>query len=195
VQAWTAADHGWAVPLIAAAFADDPGFEWMFPDPARRPKQLAWLEGFLARTKSASCLRDHVDRQAVAMWYPPGPGAVTSFGSELRAGILGAPLALGWQGTVRGLRADTAAKRRLQRVAWPAWYLDTLAVHPDAQGRGLGGELLRLGLLRAGDAPVVLFTVKASNVDFYRKFGFVVTEASPLVEGGPPAWTMRRDAP
>ncbi|MDP2313521.1 MAG: N-acetyltransferase [Pseudomonadota bacterium] len=164
----------------------------MFPDPARRPAQLLWLEGFLARTKPAACIREHIDRRALAMWIPPGADAVTSFAAEVRAGILGAPFALGWEGTVRALKGDAAAKRRLERVRWPAWYLDTLAVDPSAQGQGLGGELLRHGLARAGTDPVVLFTVKPSNVDFYRKFGFEVTEASMLVEGGPPAWTMRR---
>ena len=164
----------------------------MFPDPARRPVQLAWLEGYLARTRADACVREHVDRRAIAVWVPPGVSTAPSLWEELRSGLLAAPFTLGLGAVRRALIGNTCANDRLGRAAWPAWYLDTLAVDPASQGRGLGAELMRHGLARVGDAPVVLFTVKASNVVFYQRCGFEVTEASPLVPGGPPAWTMRR---
>jgi predicted N-acetyltransferase YhbS len=164
----------------------------MFPDAARRPAQLAWLEGYLARTRAPTTLREHIDRRAIAVWVPPGVSAVPSLWAELRSGLLATPFALGLPAARRALIGNTCANERLERSTWPAWYLDTLAVDPAAQGQGLGAELMRHGLARAGDAPVVLFTVKESNVRFYQRFGFQVTEASPLVPSGPPAWTMRR---
>lgn len=191
VDSFGPADEGWVAPLFASAFADDPGFTWMFPDGARRLAQVAWVQGLLVRSKIAVCVAEHIERSAAALWFPPDACPVISRWTELRAGIAWAPFAVGCGGTVRGLRADAAVKVRLRRVEQPAWYLDALAVAPDRQGRGLGGELLRRGLARAGATPVYLYTVKPENLDYYRRFGFEVIDDSALVEGGPPAWTMR----
>jgi predicted N-acetyltransferase YhbS len=87
---------------------------------------------------------------------------------------------------------DTVARLFAASTRWTARYLDTLAVAPASQGRGLGGALLRRGLERAGDLPVFLHTVKPENVPYYSRFGFDVVDTARLVEDGPPAWTMRR---
>jgi ribosomal protein S18 acetylase RimI-like enzyme len=188
---WTLADVPWVAPLFASALADDPGFRWMFPDDARRLAQVTRLQTLLLRCKAAACLGDRVERKAAAMWTPPGVSPITSLWQEIQAGIVPAAFAVGFAGTVRGLRADASVSARLRRIVKPAWYLDTLGVAPGEQGKGYGGELLRRGLARAGATPVYLFTVKPENVAYYRKFGFEVTDDTVFVSGGPPAWTMR----
>ncbi|MER5887556.1 GNAT family N-acetyltransferase [Streptomyces sp. NPDC001941] len=59
-------------------------------------------------------------------------------------------------------------------------YLDTLAVHPDAHGRGLGGELLRFtdDRARALGLPEVRLMTNAlmwENQEIYPKYGYEVT--------------------
>eukprot|EP00397_Hematodinium_sp_SG-2012_P058509 GEMP01074081.1.p1 GENE.GEMP01074081.1~~GEMP01074081.1.p1 ORF type:complete len:336 (+),score=37.86 GEMP01074081.1:125-1132(+) len=60
----------------------------------------------------------------------------------------------------------------------PHFYLSTLAVHPDMQGKGLGGKLLR-ALNQAADRariPCYLETTGERNVAIYQKYGYKVME-------------------
>lgn len=58
--------------------------------------------------------------------------------------------------------------------------LDNVAVAPEAQGRGLGRELLAFAEQRASDAgfrEIRLYTNEAmtKNIDLYERFGYVET--------------------
>ncbi|MFV2117507.1 GNAT family N-acetyltransferase [Streptomyces sp. Act-28] len=77
----------------------------------------------------------------------------------------------------------------------PAWFLDTVAVAPEAQGRGLGGAVLTPGIEAAAGAgcPALLETSSESNVRFYQRLGFRVTADITLPDNGPRTWCMRRD--
>jgi GNAT superfamily N-acetyltransferase len=113
----------------------------------------------------------------------------------------------------RHLRAARALMRRLGRDRFQAsamltalvesnpynegWFLGTLVVHPEHQGKGVGSALLR-GCLTAADQegqPVTLQTSTTDNVRFYQRHGFEVTEMlDELYPGAPPLWTLRRPA-
>ncbi|MFF4096481.1 GNAT family N-acetyltransferase [Streptomyces sp. NPDC001834] len=69
----------------------------------------------------------------------------------------------------------------------PAWFLNTVAVSPEAQGKGLGSEVLVPGIEEAGHAgyPAFLETSSERNVRFYERLGFRVTAAVTLPDGGP----------
>lgn len=83
-----------------------------------------------------------------------------------------------------------------------SWYLEYLAVHPSAQGRGVGRALVRWGLRRAEEDGVCASVISAKGKDpFYQKCGFDVQdgragegEGNPLagVEGGNMWWKMPR---
>jgi GNAT superfamily N-acetyltransferase len=77
----------------------------------------------------------------------------------------------------------------------PRWLLDQVAVEPAAQGRGIGGAMLRFAIERAerDGLPLCLETGVPANVPFYERFGFRVTRAAAAPEGGPPIWFMSRD--
>jgi GNAT superfamily N-acetyltransferase len=77
----------------------------------------------------------------------------------------------------------------------PRWLLDQVAVEPAAQGRGIGGAMLRFAIARAdGDGlPLVLETGVAANVPLYERFGFRVLQAAEAPGGGPRIWFMGRD--
>jgi GNAT superfamily N-acetyltransferase len=56
-----------------------------------------------------------------------------------------------------------------------AWYLSTLAVHPEFRGHGYGTMLLNLGLERVDGQGVVSWLVALKGVEpLYEKNGFVV---------------------
>ena len=77
----------------------------------------------------------------------------------------------------------------------PVWYLQILGVHPDAQRRGIGCQLLQPTLAQADstDDPCYLETAQPRNSAYYQSFGFrELGPAAPLHPGGPPMTRMFR---
>jgi ribosomal protein S18 acetylase RimI-like enzyme len=79
----------------------------------------------------------------------------------------------------------------------PCFFLDMLAVRPDAQGRGVGRALVDDGLRRAfaARAPAFLETATPGNVALYEHLGFRVVGMEEPPGGGPTVWFMRADPP
>jgi ribosomal protein S18 acetylase RimI-like enzyme len=77
----------------------------------------------------------------------------------------------------------------------PLWHLDSVAVLPGWQGRGLGSALVEFGLEHARESgtAMVLETGTQRNVPLYERLGFHVVEEADSPEGGPHVWFMRRD--
>jgi ribosomal protein S18 acetylase RimI-like enzyme len=77
----------------------------------------------------------------------------------------------------------------------PHWLLDQLAVEPDAQGRGIGGTMIRYAIDRseADGLPLFLETAIPSNLGLYRRHGFEVFAEGDAPLGGPHVWFLRRD--
>jgi ribosomal protein S18 acetylase RimI-like enzyme len=184
---------------LARAFAADPAFTSLWPDPARRARALERLMG----VPLAHALR-HGDVDALvvdgalagaAAWLPPG-----RYPLGMREQLRAVPRMLG---------VATAAPRAFPRLgrfganidaAFPAdrpWYLAVVGVVPAAQGRGLGTRLLQPGLDRcdaaAGDCYLETDTAAAARL--YARLGFTTLEAgAQLLPGGPTHWRMRRPA-
>ena len=75
----------------------------------------------------------------------------------------------------------------------PLWHLDSVAVAPGWQGRGIGSALIEFGLEQARGAAMVLETGTPRNVPLYERLGFHVVEEADSPEGGPHVWFMRHD--
>jgi GNAT superfamily N-acetyltransferase len=77
----------------------------------------------------------------------------------------------------------------------PHWLLDQIAVEPAAQGRGIGGMMLRhaIGCAERDGLPLLLETGVSANVSLYERFGFRLMLAADAPDGGPLIWFMRRD--
>jgi uncharacterized protein YhfF/ribosomal protein S18 acetylase RimI-like enzyme len=77
----------------------------------------------------------------------------------------------------------------------PHWLLDQLAVEPAAQGRGIGGAMIRHAVVRAeaDGLPLVLETAVERNLALYRGFGFAACAEGEVPGGGPRTWFLRRD--
>lgn len=178
--------------LLAAAFADDPVWSWLAPNPATWARRAPhW---FTAEVRShhrgpGEVLVDDQLRGA-ALWSPPGHWRPTT--------VEGARMAvpsvrLFGLGTVRALRFLLGMEGEHPRQP-EHWYLAVLGTHPDHQGQGIGGALVRAVTERldAEGLPAYLESSKEANVPFYARLGFEVTQQLDLL-GGPPVWAMWRE--
>ena len=178
------------VDTLSAAFSQDPFFRFIEPDDQRR---LRWMPWFMQRMVAVAEHGGVIDREegGIALWFPPGSDPY-GWRSALRHGLAAMPVRLG----PAAYRRFAVAEKDLEAVELDtshSWYLGYLAVHPDAQGRGLGRRLLERGLGRvdAGHEDAHLETNRAGNVRLYERFGFAVA-GECQTRGVLPQWVMSR---
>lgn len=178
--------------MLVRAFADDPVARWACPDDALRPRML----GRFHAARDCQMLR------AGEIWMTAGGES---------AAVWAAPD--GWRSSIRDDLEFSRAMlhprllRRAPLVGFgllglerhhpprpPHWYLATLGTEPADQGRGLGTAALAPVLEECDRDGVAAYleSSKESNVDYYARFGFRVTEEVRLPRG-PRVWPMWRE--
>lgn len=184
-----------AAETLADAFLDDPMFVWLFPDEATRRSRLLRLNRMPLEFGLRYARVSQTDEGAgVAIWLPPGVSM--SPARMVRSGVLGVPLSTGLRPLARFAAANSVMEKvKARAVTAPYWQLLIVAVHPDLQGRGRGGALVRDGLEQVDKALLASYldTSNPANVGFSQSLGFEVVEEVVLGEGGPPAWGMLRE--
>lgn len=124
-----------------------------------------------------------------ALWAPPRAW-------KLHAGTIAtlAGPALRVFGTRLPKALGTLADIDKKHPSEPHWYLGMLGTDPDHQGRGVGSALLAPVLERCDHEglPAYLESSKESNVPFYERHGFQVTDTHDF-KGGPRMWLMWRE--
>ena len=187
-------EYGKLAEVLTWAFLDDPVIEWFFPEPSERNRRLRRFFGEIVlgpglSATSEICTTD--DRGAVAIWAPPDQWRMT-VGRQLR--LLPRYLSIA---SLRWAPSRLVAFNQLEGhhpKGPPHWYLPTLGTDPARQGHGLGSALLGDRLARCDEEglPAYLESSKESNVPFYERHGFAVTETFDLPDG-PRLWLMWRD--
>lgn len=177
--------------LLARAFADDPAFSFILPDPTDRLKRLPRLFALLFDRGGAAGMRlVTAGGEAATFWRAPGRARVDRW-ETLRhlpslIGALGGSLP-------RALRVAEAVDLHMPRGDF--WYLHIAGCDPAHQGRGHGASAVRAGLTRAAcRLPAYLETATERNVGFYTGLGFRPTSEWTVPGGGPRFWSMLRPA-
>ncbi len=194
-----------ALPALAeamvSAFAGDPLYRWLYPEPGRRAEALRetfvlMLDAGLAR----GAVHTDAAGAAVAVWTPPGVELLDASGERRFLDLLArhAPDRVG--DALAGMGALAA-----HRPAGPAFTLHSVAVRAGVQGRGVGRRLLDPVLRRcdADGVAVSLDTSNPRNAAFYARLGFRATAEERVPGGGPlmrvlvrpPAAARRADQP
>lgn len=181
-----------AVHLFADAFVGDPMITWPLTDPS--PAAIASMFSIVVEEA-----------------YAP-MGVVWVAGDD---GVDGAAVWLAPEQTARFDEIEVATRRRINALTdddgaryaafwdWigehipdePCWFLDILAVHEGARGRGLASALVGHGLerARAAGVPSILETGNPAAVPIYEHLGFRVIQESEAPDGGPTIWFLRAD--
>ena len=186
VRVATAADVPALAAALARAFDDDPIAVFANPRAASRARRLRFFFSGRLRTliDEELCFCPE-DRSGASLWAPPDRWQVPPR-EQLRLVRLfnrRAPLVVVGYG-----RLDRLHPRE------PHYYLPTLGVSPEAQGRGHGSALLGPMLERCDREGVgaYLESSKERNVAFYGRHGFRVTREMTFPRG-PRMWLMWRD--
>lgn len=182
------ADREPVAAMLARAFANDPGMSFIFPDDADRARRLPLLfREIVASDQKAGAVLMTENAEAATSWRGPGQAATPFLEMLFRAGPF--LTALGFS-VGRALALSHAIESHMPKGAF--WYLHIAGCDPAAQGKGLGGAVIRAGLERAvGTQACYLETSTERNLGFYRSLGFDVT-SEWNVEDGPRFWSMLR---
>ncbi|MDD5302781.1 MAG: GNAT family N-acetyltransferase [Elusimicrobia bacterium] len=176
-----------AAQLAAAAFREDAGFSYILPGDALRRWRLPRLLEAMLRVDAACGGRvsgAFDDGALVGLSSVLPPEAAEPDPADW---IRELPR-LGWFALEPAALLRAMAVRRAIESVRPKTldYLNLLAVHPAAQGRGVGAALLN-----AAPKTLYLETFEARNAEWYEKRGFRLTGEihSPV---RPTFWTLRR---
>lgn len=190
------ADLPKVLDTLAAAFYQDPLVTWFVRDGAARAEALRALFTFMVVEESPEGIWLDIanDGAAVAMWMAPGR-ARSADGLLNQLALLPRFLKIsGFSRIIRALLVGQMLDKIHPRA--PHAYLQFLACHPSAQGKGLGSSLLRhrLALIDADGISAFLETAGPQNLPLYLRYGFKIqSEVRPSAQG-PLVWPMWRDA-
>lgn len=178
-----------AVETLALAFHNDPAMVHMLPEEANRGPRLRRLMGWMVDQQlRIGLVLGTPDVTGVTLWRPPG---VVHFHEPLWHPDTLLHIAIFRRYLPRALRTDEGITSHLP--GGEDWmYLKMAAVHPDHQGKGLGGQMIRTGLAEAArlGVPSVLETATPSNVGLYQRLGYEIASEWDVAKGGPHFWTM-----
>jgi GNAT superfamily N-acetyltransferase len=185
-----------SIAVATRAFWNDPMFNFFTPDLLAQHKNLV---GFFAagihdcaKHGEVWVAKSDATLAGVAAWLPPGVFPATGGKRALRQGLRVAPT------IVRSPRRRTAYRMMNEMTARHPhdehWYLMVLGTDPLHQGRGVGTALIKPVLERADETGVATFleTQKESNLAYYQRFGFEISDTFS-VDDSPPLWQMQRD--
>jgi GNAT superfamily N-acetyltransferase len=175
---------------LARAFDDDPLTMWLFPNGSARRRNLpAFFRSLLRAALPSGEVYTAADGRAVAIWNPPGTFPMGWY-TDAKLGLTTARL-------IR-LRVLLCAHGLLyvqsHHPKAPHWYLQMLGTEPSSQGHGMGSAVIAPILDRCDRTGerIYLESSKESNIPFYVRHGFEVTE-DVQVPRGPVLWAMWRE--
>ena len=192
VRVATPDELGTLAAVLGRAYADDPVWSWVYPQPDRSRRLARMFRPLLRATqdRGATVLTDEAGRGA-AIWQRSDARSLGALGSARVAAAMIASLAR----VRRGQAVMRAIDQRHPRE--PHWYLAVLGTDPAHWGEGVGSALVRHVVddpAHAGE-PAYLETETAANVPFYARHGFRVVGELDVPGGGPHLWLMWRDPP
>lgn len=174
---------------LAQAFEDDPVSSYLYPDAGTRVARLRRVYRVLVPelTRHGALYCD-ASLCCGAVWQAPSPPPLGSM-AQLAFGLR-TLLTLGASLRRARVLAETLQASHLRE---PHWYLGLLGTRPDRQGEGVGSRVLAPILARCDRDGTLgyLESSKQSNIPFYQRHGFEVSEEIHVPDG-PTLWAMTR---
>ena len=181
IRSATSAEMPQAVSAIVAAFLTDPLARFAWPAPHDHLRGMALAAGeFAGGSFAHGTAYVSADFCGTALWLPPG---VHPNGDALERVL---------RSTAKPAHLDdllaTFEKMEQRHPEEPHWYLPILGVEPNAQGKGVGTELMRHAVARCDREGALAYLESSNprNISLYLRHGFEVigeirVGAAPLV--------------
>jgi len=175
--------------VLADALVDDPVYaDILAPGGDRRVALRRFLGAYLRSTPPSRLVVDQVRDQTgallgAAVWERSEVGRDSALLAQIPYAVRFL-VALGPRGVLRAYRVQHALERF--RPVEPHWYLMTCGVRTDAQGAGVGGDLLRHRLRQLDDESAAAYLESTTSDDrrLFDQLGFV---PGALIQGLPTA--------
>lgn len=176
---------------LVSAFHDDPVMLYLFDKPgSRERKQRALFVSEAKRALKKGAVHTTPDGPAkgAAIWMAPGQWKMG--GLEL----LGQVPLLFQLGSCTPRALNLLSQMEKVHPKEPHWYLAILGTATEHQGKGVGSAMLKpvLDTCDAEGIPAYLESSKESNIAFYKRHGFEVTD-EVTAKNGPTMWPMWRE--
>lgn len=183
--------------LLGRALFDDPVSIHVIPDSNERKLKLNHVFQMTAclGVLYGEAYATSEDLEGIAVWIP-----FNNFREKkLRMLRCAIKAKLNKLGRVAGKRfkpiEEINKKMHIQFAPYKHWYLQSLGVGPEFQGKGYGSSLLisKLEKIDEQGLPVYLETSTEKNVKFYEKYGFGVVEEKTIPGTQVTEWFMLRE--
>ena len=187
-----------AAEVLALAFQNYPLLQYGFPGELEREKMASYFfQYFLSYcVRYGEVYATSPNLEGIAVWIPSTNYPVT-FWRLLHSVppliIFGLGMHRGFKMRRLGEYLDTVHKRL---TPFKHWFLQTIGIAPQFQGKGYAGKLLRPMLSKIDEEglPCYLETLDEQNVSLYEHFGFKIVDKSNVPETSLTNWAMLREA-
>lgn len=192
----TSVDLPRAVEIQSTAFANDPFWLLLLPNERRRNTfRTRFFRAFLSLyIANGQAYGVGNPLEGIVVWSKPNqrePG----FSTFLQSGFISlflSPILFSFPRIARVFGKFAAMQK--QYAPDPHYYLNTISVLPQAQGKGLASKLIKPFLEQADREGVGAYTETStpSNVSLYEHYGFQVMEAYRLPNADLTLWGFYR---
>ncbi|HEU4321874.1 MAG TPA: GNAT family N-acetyltransferase [Roseiflexaceae bacterium] len=190
------ADLAPAVDVMARAFYRDPLWVYLLPDDLRRAALMrACYRVFLTLSIDGGAACGAGEPLAgLAVWEAPGQPGLRPTRRLLWPLLALAFSPFVWSVGRAGPVFQQFGELRRRYATAPHYYLSTVAVAPDAQGRGLATRLIAPFLRRADREGTAVYTetMTPSNVGLYEHYGFRCMEHYRVPDTNLSIWSFYR---
>jgi predicted GNAT family N-acyltransferase len=163
-----------AKKIFALAMFDDDLHKYFFPDEKSRIEKLQHFYEFKLKTMLLNTYKTSEKHEGFCIWEKPDEHRSTITFKDVTEGFL-LVFNIGMFSLVRMVRYQLwSTKLKKKLISEPYWYLDTVVVSPDYQGKGFASKMIRPFLSEANTRgeKVYLETQNMKNVPVYEKYGF-----------------------
>ncbi len=189
-----------AANVHARAFHNDPLVCLMYPNDEERKKLSPYLWKFLILDglRYGEVYAPTSKLEGVAKWLPPKREHIGIW-RAIRSGALTMVIKTAKQKDERRISirkieeiTDYITDIHKKLVSEPHWYLASIGVDSDNQGKGFGSKLMKpmLERIEREGYLVYLETNHEGNIDLYKHLGFEVTDECLVPETNMKNWAM-----
>jgi ribosomal protein S18 acetylase RimI-like enzyme len=186
-----------AVEVLVKAFQNYPLLQYYFPSDVKREKISRYFISYavFTGTNYGEVYATSPNMEGVAVWLTSDNYPMT-FWRLIRSVPLSILFGFGKESGGRMRRTGEyidAMHKRL--VPYRHWFLQTIGIDPQFQGKGYASKLLKPMLARIDEEglPCYLDTLDETNVRLYEHFGFKVIEKSNIPQTKLTNWAMSRE--